>query len=175
MFIPAVMRLYPCRQQTCQHGSSKSLACFDKHKNPFFPPSVLALPVLKMLLKIFLKVCLYLPWTHSCTFKVKRMNFVPKVERCGSKCHPHLLLGVLIFVIFRSEDAQMNLVWCNRLFSSEWKQDQDTLQRIWLPDLPARTFLWENSQHVGCKDHFYTAHSPDTPLILEIFIWKHGL
>lgn len=83
--------------------------------------------------------------------------------------------SALIFVIIRFEAAQMGLVWWNRLFSSEWKQDQDTLQRIWLPDLPARTFLWENSQRVGCKDHFYTAHSPDTRPVPEIFFWKHRL
>lgn len=29
--------------------------------------------------------------------------------------------------------------------------------------------LWGNSQHVGCKDHFYTTHSPDRPLILDDF------
>lgn len=83
--------------------------------------------------------------------------------------------SALIFVIIRFEAAQMGLVWWNRLFSSGWKQDQDTLQRIRLPDLPARTFLWENSQRVGCKDHFYTAHSPDTRLVLELFFWKHRL
>lgn len=83
--------------------------------------------------------------------------------------------SALIFVIIWFEAAQMDLVWWNRLFSSGWKQDQDTLQRIRLPDLPARTFLWENSQRVGCKDHFYTAHSPDTRLVLELFFWKHRL
>lgn len=30
-------------------------------------------------------------------------------------------------------------------------------------------FLWGNSQHVGCKDHFYTTHSQDRPLILDHF------
>lgn len=30
-------------------------------------------------------------------------------------------------------------------------------------------FLWGNSQHVGCKDHFYTTHSQDRPLILDGF------
>lgn len=119
------------------------------------------------------------PSAHVCTFKEKRKrknDFAPKVKRCQSKCHLHVwVFWGFFFVIIRFEAAQMNLVWWNRLFSSEWKQDQDTLQRIWLPDLPARTFLWENSQHVGCKDHFYTAHSPDTRLILEIFIWKHQL
>lgn len=30
-------------------------------------------------------------------------------------------------------------------------------------------FLWGNSQHVGCKDHSYTAHSQDRPLILDDF------
>lgn len=50
---------------------------------------------------------------------------------------------------------------------TEWvsKLNQDTLQIILLPG----HFLWGNSQHVGCKDHFYTTHSPDRPLMLDDF------
>lgn len=167
-----LMCLYQCRQQTSVNTVPQS------HLSQMFWTQKSLFSSLKVLLTN-LPQSMFVPSTHFCTFKVppkKKKNSAKSWTMSKEMSFACFFSSGLIFVIIRFEAVQTTLVWWNRLFSSEWKQDQDTLQRIPLPDLPARTFLWENSQHVGCKDHFYTTHSPDTTLILEIFyIWKHRL
>lgn len=84
--------------------------------------------------------------------------------------HPFGVLEDSVISTFKAR--WMSLVWfrSNRQFiqvNRNWIKTPCRRRRCQIL-LPGH-FLWGNSQHVGCKDHFYTTHSQDRPLILDDF------